>query len=101
MDGRPAWPANHWHHATRISVGHLHYARSAPISVQCRRVSRPYLQAISRRAGARDVGPDGTATKTIWLDPRACLPFGKRALRCRTFELARAETHPASVGLVI
>ena len=67
--------------------------RRAAVPLQLGRVSRPRLQAVARRQGARLARQVGTSAEAVRLDSRDRLPDRKRDLRRGAAELAAAEAH--------
>ena len=56
-----------------------------------RRLSRPHLQALARRQGARRARRVRPPAEAVWLDPRDRVPLGERAVRRRDHHLAHPE----------
>src|SRR4051812_41838564 len=81
------------HHGARLALGHLYHAWTESRAVRLGRLSRPRLQAISRRQGARLARRVGQAAEAVRLDPRDRLSLGETAVRGRAPQLACAEAH--------
>lgn len=97
---RPAGPGREQGHVrARRAVDGLHHA-AASAAVHLRRRSGPGLQAQPGRQGAGRAGHAGgigQAAQAVRLDPPNRLPVGKRHLRRRIAELARAKAPFAAV----